>query len=80
MKRPGNASPTVRIADPVVSGSRPQIDAIPVPIVSVDVAASRTAARLNASLPPGASPNHSAAYPSSSTSAANARSSLAGGP
>ncbi len=59
--RPGNASPIVRIADAVFSGSRPQMLAIPVPITSDSVAAKSVVARTKASLPPGASPNQSAA-------------------
>ena len=60
MNRPGNASPTVRIAEAVLSGSRPQMLAMPVATTSESVAASIIAARVNASLPPGASPNQSA--------------------
>ena len=61
MNRPGNASPTVLIADAVLSGSRPQMLAMPVPTTMFEDAASNVAARVNASFPPGASPNQNAA-------------------
>ena len=80
MKRPGKASPIVRMAELVLSGSLPQMLAMPVAITSVSVAPSNVAARVNASLPPGASPNQSAPYPSRSSSRALARSSSAGKP
>src|SRR5882672_3831981 len=77
MNRPGKASPTVRIADAVLSGSRPQMLAMPVPTEIVDDAASNVAARVNASFPPGASPNQKALYPNDSSSRIISRSSAA---